>query len=82
MFAESLGIASLMIKRYDAAIAYLNISIAAKDRFYSSNEAKFRLAEAYALAGESAAARSTLRPLSISDDKPTRLRALRALDEL
>lgn len=82
MFAESLGIASLMMKRWGDAEKYFAASIAAPERFYSDTEARFRLAETYAGAGKPGEARKILRPLAIAEDREVRRRALSALDAL
>lgn len=80
MFAESLGIAAIMRKRWGDAILYLRASIAAPQRFYADTEARFRLADALSADGKHDDARSILRPLTLSDDSATRRRAFSMLD--
>lgn len=82
MFAESLGIAASIMKRWDDAIYYLSASVAAPQRFYSDTEAKFRLAFVLNAAGRPRDARSILRPLTLSDDANIRRRAFSMLDSL
>lgn len=82
MFAESLGIAAIMNRRWNDAILYLKASLAAPQRFYPDTEAKFRLAEALIQVGNHDEARKLLRPLTISDDSPSRRRAFSLLDAI
>lgn len=82
MFAESLGIASIMGRRWADAIRYLNASIAAPERFYADTEARFRLAEALIGDGKTDDARKILRPLTISDESSARRRAFSMLESL
>ena len=82
MMAESLGIVAMWQSRPHDALKYFKASIAAPDRFYKSDEAKFRLADAYREIGENENALAILRALALSDDKSTRRRALEAAEKI
>ena len=82
MFAESLGIAAIMLRRWNDAVQYLSASIAAPQRFYSDTEAKFRLVDALVATGKIDDAKKILRPLTISEDSGARRRAFSKLGEL
>ena len=82
MFAEALGAAALMRRKWDAAVGYLSASIAAPERFYADTEARFRLADALEGAGKLDEAKKLLRPLAISESREVRRRALARLEAL
>ncbi len=82
MIAEALGIAFLQSSRTADAIRCLQASLRAPQRFYKTDEARFRLAEAYRRCGDTAKARSMLRPLAIDENRAVRLRALEELSKL
>jgi len=82
MMAEALAAVCMWEEKWDDAERLLRASIKAPERFYSATEATFRLARTLSAKGDEQGARALLRQMAISEERPVRIRALQALEEL